>query len=235
MEIRTVGVVGLGTMGAGIAQVCVQAGVETVGREVTPELAERGPGDDRALPRARRREGAADAGRDGRRARPAAARDRPRRARRLRPRDRGDRRAGRGEEGAVRRARAHRLARRRSWPRTPRRSPSPRSRRRPSGPSASSACTSSTRRRCMPLVEVVRTRADRPGRPRRGVRVRGADRQGADPLLRHARLRRQPRADPAPERLRARARRGRRDAGGPRQGDAARHALADRALRARST
>jgi 3-hydroxybutyryl-CoA dehydrogenase len=30
--------VGLGTMGAGIAQVCVQAGVETVGREVTAEL-----------------------------------------------------------------------------------------------------------------------------------------------------------------------------------------------------
>ncbi len=42
MEIRTVGVVGLGTMGAGIAQVCIQAGVEAVGREVTPELAERG-------------------------------------------------------------------------------------------------------------------------------------------------------------------------------------------------
>jgi 3-hydroxybutyryl-CoA dehydrogenase len=42
VEIRTVGVVGLGTMGAGIAQVCVQAGVETVGREVTQELADRG-------------------------------------------------------------------------------------------------------------------------------------------------------------------------------------------------
>jgi len=36
-----VGVVGLGTMGAGIAQVCVQTGVETVGREVSEELAER--------------------------------------------------------------------------------------------------------------------------------------------------------------------------------------------------
>jgi 3-hydroxybutyryl-CoA dehydrogenase len=33
-----VGVVGLGTMGAGIAQVCIQAGVETVGREVSAEL-----------------------------------------------------------------------------------------------------------------------------------------------------------------------------------------------------
>ena len=36
-----VGVVGLGTMGAGIAQLCVEAGVETVGREVTAELGDR--------------------------------------------------------------------------------------------------------------------------------------------------------------------------------------------------
>jgi 3-hydroxybutyryl-CoA dehydrogenase len=42
VEVRTVGIVGLGTMGAGIAQVCVQAGVETVGREMSAELAERG-------------------------------------------------------------------------------------------------------------------------------------------------------------------------------------------------
>jgi 3-hydroxybutyryl-CoA dehydrogenase len=40
MEVRKVGVVGLGTMGAGIAQVCVQAGLETIGREVTDELGE---------------------------------------------------------------------------------------------------------------------------------------------------------------------------------------------------
>jgi 3-hydroxybutyryl-CoA dehydrogenase len=40
-EVRKVGVVGLGTMGAGIAQVCVQANVHTIGREVTEELAER--------------------------------------------------------------------------------------------------------------------------------------------------------------------------------------------------
>jgi 3-hydroxybutyryl-CoA dehydrogenase len=40
-EVRKVGVVGLGTMGAGIAQVCVQAGVQTVGREVSDELAEK--------------------------------------------------------------------------------------------------------------------------------------------------------------------------------------------------
>ena len=42
MEIRTVGMVGLGTMGAGIAQLCLQAGFETVGREISPEAAERG-------------------------------------------------------------------------------------------------------------------------------------------------------------------------------------------------
>jgi 3-hydroxybutyryl-CoA dehydrogenase len=42
VEIRKVGVVGLGTMGAGIAQVSVQAGYETVGREVTADLGDRG-------------------------------------------------------------------------------------------------------------------------------------------------------------------------------------------------
>ena len=36
-----VGVVGLGTMGAGIAQLCVEASLDTVGREVTDELGER--------------------------------------------------------------------------------------------------------------------------------------------------------------------------------------------------
>ena len=33
-EIRRVGVVGLGTMGAGIAQLCIEAGLETIGHEV---------------------------------------------------------------------------------------------------------------------------------------------------------------------------------------------------------
>jgi 3-hydroxybutyryl-CoA dehydrogenase len=44
MSIERVGVVGLGTMGAGIAQVCILAGLDTVGREVNDELAERGRG-----------------------------------------------------------------------------------------------------------------------------------------------------------------------------------------------
>ena len=39
-DVRKVGVVGLGAMGAGIAQLCVEAGLETVGREVTAELGE---------------------------------------------------------------------------------------------------------------------------------------------------------------------------------------------------
>jgi 3-hydroxybutyryl-CoA dehydrogenase len=40
VEISRVGVVGLGTMGSGIAQVCVQAGLEVIGRDVEPELGE---------------------------------------------------------------------------------------------------------------------------------------------------------------------------------------------------
>jgi 3-hydroxybutyryl-CoA dehydrogenase len=39
-EVKRVGVVGLGAMGAGIAQLCVEAGLDTVGREVTRELGE---------------------------------------------------------------------------------------------------------------------------------------------------------------------------------------------------
>jgi 3-hydroxybutyryl-CoA dehydrogenase len=40
-EIHRIGVVGLGTMGAGIAQLAVEAGLETVGHEVEAELGER--------------------------------------------------------------------------------------------------------------------------------------------------------------------------------------------------
>jgi 3-hydroxybutyryl-CoA dehydrogenase len=37
-EVRTIGVVGLGAMGAGIAQLAVEAGYKTIGREVTDDL-----------------------------------------------------------------------------------------------------------------------------------------------------------------------------------------------------
>lgn len=40
-EIRTVGVVGLGAMGAGIAQLGIEAGYEVVGREVSDEVGEK--------------------------------------------------------------------------------------------------------------------------------------------------------------------------------------------------
>src|SRR5262249_18718608 len=39
-EIERIGVVGLGAMGAGIAQLAIEAGYETVGREVTDEFGE---------------------------------------------------------------------------------------------------------------------------------------------------------------------------------------------------
>ncbi len=42
MEIKTVGVVGLGTMGAGIAQVCAQGGFEVAALEISQEFIDRG-------------------------------------------------------------------------------------------------------------------------------------------------------------------------------------------------
>jgi 3-hydroxybutyryl-CoA dehydrogenase len=42
MTIEKVGVIGLGTMGAGIAQLCIEAGVETVARDVTVALGDQG-------------------------------------------------------------------------------------------------------------------------------------------------------------------------------------------------
>src|SRR6266511_4850985 len=44
MEIRRVGVVGLGTVGPCIAQVAAQAGFDTIGREVSEELCDRARG-----------------------------------------------------------------------------------------------------------------------------------------------------------------------------------------------
>ena len=44
MKVRRIGVVGLGAMGAGIAQVAVEAGFDVIGREVTAELGETAAG-----------------------------------------------------------------------------------------------------------------------------------------------------------------------------------------------
>lgn len=49
MEIHRVGVVGCGLMGSGIAQVCAQAGFETVVNEVSQELLDKGIGRIRAI------------------------------------------------------------------------------------------------------------------------------------------------------------------------------------------
>ena len=60
-EIRKVGVVGLGAMGAGIAQLCVEAGVDTVGREITHGARREGTRRDRATSsRARSRRGSSN-------------------------------------------------------------------------------------------------------------------------------------------------------------------------------
>ena len=74
-EVRKVGVIGLGAMGAGIAQLCVEAGVDTVGREVSAELGEKARDRIGALPHPQGREGPARAGGARRGRRPALADD----------------------------------------------------------------------------------------------------------------------------------------------------------------
>ena len=42
MEIKKIGVIGLGIMGAGIAQICAQAGYEVVATDINDELVTKG-------------------------------------------------------------------------------------------------------------------------------------------------------------------------------------------------
>ena len=49
MEIKTVGVLGCGLMGSGIAEVCARAGLETIVREVDPAFLDKGLGKIRGL------------------------------------------------------------------------------------------------------------------------------------------------------------------------------------------
>ena len=145
-EISRVGVVGLGTMGSGIAQVCLQACLEVVGREVEPELGEQARARiDHYLTRGVEKERLTQADKDAALGRltlvtelqdlagcelviEAAFEDLD-----------VKRELFSSSTGSSPRTRSSR--------RTRPRSPSPRSRRRRGAPNGSSACTSSTRRR----------------------------------------------------------------------------------------
>ena len=100
--IKTVGVIGAGTMGNGIAQVFAQAGFSVRLVDVAQPMLDRARGDDREEPREVRREGQADAPRTATR-RSAACPRRPSidDARRRRLRRRSDRRERRREARAV--------------------------------------------------------------------------------------------------------------------------------------
>jgi len=64
MNIKTVGIVGCGLMGAGIAQTVAESGCTTIVRELTPELVEKGLGRIRVLSTKVLREQALSARRD---------------------------------------------------------------------------------------------------------------------------------------------------------------------------
>ena len=125
-DIKTVGVVGAGTMGNGIAQVFAQAASSVRLVDVAQPMLERARGDDREEPRQVRREGQADRRRPRRGARPAL--DRDRRSTRSPTPTTSSRRSSRTSRPSAtlfaQPRRAH-AARRRSSPRTRRRSRSP--------------------------------------------------------------------------------------------------------------
>ena len=123
-------------------------------------------------------------------------------------------------------------ARTRSSPRTPRRCRSPRSRCPPAVPARSSGCTSSTRRRCMKLVEVDPQRRHRAGRRRRRRGLRAAARQDRRHDRRPRRLHRQRPAVRLPQPRRVAVRVALRQPRGHRRGDEARLRAADGSARA---
>ena len=120
-EFNTVGVVGLGTMGAGIVEVFARNGVDVVAVEIDDAALERGRATlagstDRAVAKGK----LAPADRDALLARVAFAVGIERAGRR-RPGGRGGARAAGPQAADLRRARPGLQARRRSWPPTPRR------------------------------------------------------------------------------------------------------------------
>ncbi len=101
MAIRKVGVLGAGLMGSGIAEVCAKAGYETVVREVSDALVEKGS-QDRRLARKAVEKGKLPAAGARRRLEADRLHDAARGPRRLRPGHRGDRREPRRQEGDLR-------------------------------------------------------------------------------------------------------------------------------------
>ena len=108
MQIKTVGVLGCGLMGAGIAQVCAAAGYKTIVREVEEPFLTEGPRPHREVPRRRRREREGHRGGEGQDARQPVRHDEARGPDGLRPGHRGHRRERRGEGEGLRGARRRR-------------------------------------------------------------------------------------------------------------------------------
>ena len=120
-EFTTVGVVGLGTMGAGIVEVFARNGLQVIGVEPTEESLERGRGHLAALDRPGGEARQAQRGRPARAARPGRVHDLDGGPRRRRAGHRGGARAARPQAGDLRGARQDLPARRRSSPPTRRR------------------------------------------------------------------------------------------------------------------
>ena len=146
-EIKTVGVLGAGLMGHGIAQVAAQAGYDVVLREVDDDRLAKGVGKiEKQLGRAVEKGKLEQADADAVRGRIATTTDYGELADcdlviEAITEDLG------AQARDVARARRASSSPRRGSPPTPPRSPSSTRPRRPRGPTASSACTSSTRRR----------------------------------------------------------------------------------------
>ena len=110
-DFSTVGVIGLGTMGAGIAEVFARNGFSVVGVEQNDEGVERGRAAPRALDRSRREARQDQRGRAGQAAGPDHAHHRDEGPRRGRLRRRGGRGVAGGQEGDLRGPRRGRAAR----------------------------------------------------------------------------------------------------------------------------
>ncbi len=154
-EIRRIGVVGLGAMGAGIAQLAIEAGYETVGREVSDELG--AAARDRIAHFLQRK---VDKERMSASEREAAlgllTTTTELSASPTAISYRGDRRGSRGEARALRARSRGSSGRTRSLRRTRRRSPSPRSPRRSRRPERVVGMHFFNPAPLMPLVEIVR-------------------------------------------------------------------------------